>query len=676
MTKRRSLCLLSVLLLASVAAATINLTTTAVWQSTDQPGGAYPISTGCDWADVDADGDIDLAVANGNDITPGYCCVYFNLPGGLETTPSWSGNPDEYHGHLECADYDDDGYPELAAALLGGGNPWSYEHDVLYGNDAGNFSADPVWQADPADNSFGICWGDYDGDGDLDLAVACGVDYVSRNEPLRIYENQNGALTTSPAWESDKDTTWMDVLFADFDNDGYLDLAAAAEGDSNAIFFGGASGLPTTPGWEDSDTWDSIRLAAGDINGDGWTDLVVANNNQSAGQQDITYLSNGGLIDTTPDWQSDSEEMSSFAALADTNQNGLLDLAIGGWWQPIRIYENKGGYYNTTPDWTSQLGYSPVTEALLFGDYDDDGLRTSTDTFTGDGAAQVFQLDVLPIRRVDELRVGGSPLDSDQWCLMRQEGLVSLATAPGSGISVEVDYTWSDDLDLAQTDWLSSRPNLIFENQGNAGANELLLTARFEHDGVRLVWSSSVNGAVQLYRQGVVADAVPTGHLGRHAAAYTRALSLGDAGGRTGGDWQRLNDVPLPLSGAYLDRDETPDVRYLVEVVTPDGRRLRGEPVEPIGEPDAPARNVALSDPWPSPAATTAVCAVTLDSPSVVGLALYDLAGRRISTIFQGELAAGRHELTIDTTTLTNGVYLLRLDSSGESVLRRLAVVR
>ncbi|MBD3372348.1 MAG: T9SS type A sorting domain-containing protein, partial [Candidatus Coatesbacteria bacterium] len=163
---------------------------------------------------------------------------------------------------------------------------------------------------------------------------------------------------------------------------------------------------------------------------------------------------------------------------------------------------------------------------------------------------------------------------------------------------------------------------------------------------------------------------------GRHAAAYTRALSLGDAGGRTGGDWQRLNDEPLPLSGAYLDRDETPDVRYLVEIITPEGDRLRGEPVEPLGEPDAPARNVALSNPWPSPTIANAACAVTLDSPAAVGLALYDLAGRRVCTVFQGELAAGRHELTVDTTGLPAGVYLLRLDSSGESLLRRLAVVR
>ncbi len=39
----------------------------------------------------------------------------------------------------------------------------------VYENAAGNF--DPVWVSNDVDNSEGVAWGDYDGDGDLDLAV-------------------------------------------------------------------------------------------------------------------------------------------------------------------------------------------------------------------------------------------------------------------------------------------------------------------------------------------------------------------------------------------------------------------------------------------------------------------------------------------------------------------------
>jgi hypothetical protein len=668
--------LIAFLGLVGVAAATINLETTPCWQSTDQPGGEYPYSTGCDWADVDGDGDIDLVVSNGNDIVPGYCAVYYN-DGGLETEPSWTGTPNEYHGHCECADFDADGDPDLAAALLGGGNPWSYEYDVLYTNDGG-YEASPSWEAHPGDNGFGMTWGDYDGDGDLDLAMACGVDYVSRNEPLRIYENQNGTLTTDPAWESDRETTWMDVLFADFDNDGYLDLAAAAEHDSNVIFFGGPAGLPTSFGWEDDDGWDSIRLAAGDVNDDGWLDLAVANNNQSAGQQDILYLSSGGLIDNTPDWQSSHSEMSSFVALADIDADGDLDMATGGWWEPIRIYENHGGSFSTQPEWTSQLGYNPVTEALLFGDYDDDGLETSTDTFNGDGAAGVFQLAVLPVRSVDEVRVAGSPLAADEWCVMRQEGVVSLGDPPGDGEAVEIDYTWSRDLDLAQTDWLDSRPNVIFNNAGNVDSGDIRLLARLEDGGVLLEWSADQSGVAWLYRQDLVAEPVLEGPLGRHARAYRRALALGNAGVRTGGRWLSLNESGLSASGAYLDRGYGDGARYLVELVGPDGSRRRSAPVEVVGPEEDRSTRLVLSDPWPSPARGSVNCRLELpaDCAGAVEAALYDLAGRRVATVFAGELTAGRHPLTFSSAGLSGGVYLLRLTAGGRTVTRRFVVAR
>ncbi|MBK7760962.1 MAG: hypothetical protein IPI35_32040 [Deltaproteobacteria bacterium] len=39
--------------------------------------------------DIDQDGDLDLLVANGNDITPGPLRLYLNQGGVLETTASW-----------------------------------------------------------------------------------------------------------------------------------------------------------------------------------------------------------------------------------------------------------------------------------------------------------------------------------------------------------------------------------------------------------------------------------------------------------------------------------------------------------------------------------------------------------------------------------------------------------
>ncbi len=678
--------LLILLLLAGFVGAIIPLTTTAVWQSNDKAtGNRHPVSTGCDWADIDGDGWLDLVVSNGNDIYEEYCAVYFNSTGTLETEPSWMSAPEEFHSHNECADYDKDGDPDLAVAYLGGGNPWSYGNDVVYSNfDDSSVKPYPAWSGTVDHNDFGITWGDYDGDGDLDLAVSGGVDYVNRNEPLRIYRNDNGTLTTTAAWQSDKSTTWMDVLFADFNNDGYLDLAAAAEHDSNVIFLGTGSGLPTTPDWEDADTWDSIRLAAGDLNGDGWMDLAVANNNQSAGQQDIIYFSANGLIDTTPDWFSEPVEMSSFVALADVDNDGDLDLATSGWWADIRIYENHGGSFNTLPEWLSGLGYSPVSEAILFADYDNDGLTSGTDSFTSDGSGKVFQLDVLPFRRVTAVRVGGSPLPVSGYCYGRQEGWVSLGTAPSSGVSVEIDYEYSTDLDLAQTDW-DNKPNVIFENDPDSGVELYSFSARRTDDGVLLGWDISAEAvSLEIYRQRLtptVSVAPPVNN--RHYAAWQRHQALAATEYQTD-PWELLATLDSSGGDQWLD-DAAPAgaIRYLIETTDAGGESHRFAPitikVEGASNPTEAQSRSYLDNPWPCPADEAISVELFLtaeDAGGAVVVNLYDLAGRRVAALTPQNLSVGRHSLSLPTTSLASGVYLLSLETTSGSDSQSVVIAR
>jgi len=682
---RFRLSLLILLTLVTFAVATIPLTTTAVWQSTDKATGTrHPVSTGCDWADINGDGWLDLVVSNGNDINEEYCAVYFNSSGTLETTPSWMSIPEEFHGHNECADFDKDGDPDLAVAYLGGGSPWSYGNDVVYEGNGSTLTSNPSWTGTVDHNDFGITWGDYDGDGDLDLAVSGGVDYVSRDEPLRIYRNDNGTLTTTAAWQSVKETTWMDVLFADFNNDGYLDLAAAAEHDSNVIFLGTSSGLPTTFQWEDADTWDTIRLAAGDVNDDGWMDLVVANNNQSAGQQDVMHISNGAMFDTTPDWFSEPVEMSSFAALADIDNDGDLDLATSGWWADIRIYENHGGSFNTLPEWLSGLGYNPVSEALLFADYDNDGLTSGTDSFTGNGTAKVFQLDVLPFRRVTQVRVNGSPLPMSGYCYGRQEGWISLGTAPANGASVEVDYEYSTDLDLAQTDW-DNRPNVIFENDPNSGVELHGFLASRTDDGVLLDWEISADAvSLSLHRQRLIPTvSVAPPKDNRHYAAWQRYQSLGTTEYESD-PWELLTTLDNDSGTQWLDANPpTGTLRYLIETTDIHGQSHRFDPItvnpaEETGTDEAQSRSY-LENPWPCPAddsVSVELLLTTEDATGAVSVNLYDLAGRRVAALTPQNLSAGRHTLSLPTADLANGVYLLSLETTNHSDSQTVVIAR
>jgi hypothetical protein len=69
----------------------------------------------------------------------------------------------------------------------------------------------------------------------------------------------------------------------------------------------------------------------------------------------------------------------------------------------------------------------------------------------------------------------------------------------------------------------------------------------------------------------------------------------------------------------------------------------------------------------PNPSAVRARVRFVLPQPARVSVKLYDAAGAVRAVLKQGYLPAGRHELDIDAPTLSQGVYLLRLNAGGRS---------
>ncbi len=88
--------------------------------------------------------------------------------------------------------------------------------------------------------------------------------------------------------------------------------------------------------------------------------------------------------------------------------------------------------------------------------------------------------------------------------------------------------------------------------------------------------------------------------------------------------------------------------------------------------PAAAPAGLALSAPWPNPARGAVQIALTLARDADAEVVLWDVFGRRVSTLHTGRLAAGRHVLAWDGrdargARVRAGVYFARASSGGES---------
>lgn len=156
--------------------------------------------------------------------------------------------------------------------------------------------------AEEGGNSYlgaGQAWGDYDNDGWLDLYVSGGL-----AENVLYHNEQDGTFAISPytAAVALPDTISGGVIWADYDNDGWLDLYVLAKG-ANVLFHNeegqGFADVTAVAGVGDEGNGQSA--AWGDYDEDGYLDLYVVNWScvpdcdpvDFATHQDVLYHNNG-----------------------------------------------------------------------------------------------------------------------------------------------------------------------------------------------------------------------------------------------------------------------------------------------------------------------------------------------------------------------------------------------
>lgn len=130
----------------------------------------------------------------------------------------------------------------------------------------------PVWFSRDSHTASSLAWGDFDGDGDLDLATGNGMwqpDVGQSALRSRVYLNENNNLQATAYWTSPFDEVTVSIAWGDFDSDGDLDLATGNYGTTTKIYRNNAGVIDSNNPWQSIEVSRTTSIAWGDIDSDG-----------------------------------------------------------------------------------------------------------------------------------------------------------------------------------------------------------------------------------------------------------------------------------------------------------------------------------------------------------------------------------------------------------------------
>jgi hypothetical protein len=340
----------------------------------NDPGNSYIPS----WGDYDGDGWLDLLVANGGNEGPTVPFLYRNdQHGGFVRVEA------EEVGELATdliqacegswADYDNDGLPDLFVGSMKENDPYRLYHNLGNGRFERITTDVGLMDALSPMGPWGSAWADYDNDGYVDLYTARG--YISYGV-LDVLMHNRGDGTFGQA--AGIQFYLMDANFGawgDADNDGDVDLFVPRTSSGNNVFYRNSG-----DGTFSEDSSAGLRPGGGggvmpvwaDFNNDGYLDLFVVRNTIPC----YYYQNNQDGTFRRITAGSHSQVMGIIASAGDYDNDGDLDLFITrgqGSGDPCLLLRNEGD--GTFVSVTSEL---PTQDrghftGCAWADYDNDG---------------------------------------------------------------------------------------------------------------------------------------------------------------------------------------------------------------------------------------------------------------------------------------------------------------
>ena len=368
-------------------------------------------------------------------------------------------------------DFDNDGDLDLAVSL-GSGEVRLYRNNVGVLLSIGNKFGMP--QAG-SHELRGLSWGDFDADGDIDLfggaTAADKSSMVLRNGDDKGFVDVAGAVGLTIPNRSARQTNWID-----YDNDGDLDVYAANRiGDNKMFRNDGGRFTPAFAGVGPSDPRPTVGACWLDLDIDGDLDLFLAN---QSGASDAVWRNDGmsftdiatRLGMTGPPRTKDEGGVG--CAIGDYDNDGDFDIFVPNYGHNLLYRNNSDGTFS---DVARTLGVSVDNHAVGadWGDYDNDGdLDLSVISYEGAVGAQT------PVNAL--FRNDG---DKGFVNVLGKESLLNA----GDHSTQFVDYDNDGGLDLSVTDGYGEKGgHFVFRNTLSADAKRrslsvLVLDAKGHH---------------------------------------------------------------------------------------------------------------------------------------------------------------------------------------------------
>jgi FG-GAP-like repeat/ASPIC and UnbV len=347
------------------------------FESTQTDLFSVPNSYSNAWADFDNDGDLDLAVSLGS----GEVRLYRNDHGMLVSVgkemglPQAGGDSYELRG-LSWGDYDGDGFVDL----LGGATQTEHVTKVFHNVGAARFVdvAADLGLTIPGRSARQTNWVDYDNDGDLDVFAA------DRQGKNKLFRNDGGKFTQvfpdagPTVFRSTVGACWFDM-----DGDGDLDLFLADQsGAADAMFRNDGNGfvdvapqlrMTGPPRTRDE---GGVGCSVGDYDNDGRLDLFVSNYGHNQ-----LYHNNGDgtFTEVARQLGVDIENHAVSAEWGDYDNDGYLDLMVIAYEGPVNqqrplnaLFHNEGGkrFVNVL---TKDSPLNVADHGVQWVDYNNDG---------------------------------------------------------------------------------------------------------------------------------------------------------------------------------------------------------------------------------------------------------------------------------------------------------------